>query len=678
MSLLLSLPVERPARASGEASAPLARRPLFVLAVGVLIVSCLGLYGFRLTLGTDLTDEAYYANLAVSRLRLPQGDTGDNSPHQSFGLLLQPAVRLYAAFVPDFTGVMLYLRFLYGAMSLATAFAAWTLLRRVLPAWTAVVVALVPVAFIPFGLPAPSYNTVAMLGTIASLCLYGGHLVRIWTGRPAGESAWVGSMIVPVAGAICALSVVAYPTTLLTAVAFFPIAAFLAPSWKGARPLLSLLFFGVVFLLLGAALVLGVFGLHKISEILAFDRAIGQHKDWAQPALMGWTQFTQHSAFPAYCALGAVITFLGRVFPRPGVRTAGAAGLLLLLAAVLRLPAASFCVRGHDLVFFLAFIGLPILFDLRFRATLSPAQRVLLILYCTGGVSGLLTAWTASNAMFNFPIGGLLATVASLGYIALDPPTARAWGRGRLALPVGSVGALAACSFIAIYGHGIGNLRALDSVVATGPFAGSRTTKAQATMIDQAQEQFLQWEGRCRTVAVVSPFAGLYLMTPLKPRTPCSYFHAFQPAAWEWFETLAVEPTNLPDLVVDFPEPVPPHPAMATLLAAHYRMVHSPGPMQVFLRRDLPAPPHDDTGHTWRHSDAQLSEIIRGGLRDQFNKTPDLTMPPFKTDQLSDQEISDVVAYFKSLWSLEHRQFQEEQNRRPPIPMPSPNAAGGR
>lgn len=95
-------------------------------------------------------------------------------------------------------------------------------------------------------------------------------------------------------------------------------------------------------------------------------------------------------------------------------------------------------------------------------------------------------------------------------------------------------------------------------------------------------------------------------------------------------------------------------------------------------RGDLPAPPHDDTGHTWRHSDTQLSEIIRGGLRDQFNKTPELTMPPFQADQLSDQQINDVLAYFKSLWSAEHRQFQEEQNRRPPIPMPSPNAESGR
>lgn len=84
---------------------------------------------------------------------------------------------------------------------------------------------------------------------------------------------------------------------------------------------------------------------------------------------------------------------------------------------------------------------------------------------------------------------------------------------------------------------------------------------------------------------------------------------------------------------------------------------------------DLPPPPHDDTGHTWRHSDAQLGDIIRNGQRDPFNRSPDLTMPPFK-DQLREEEIAAVIAYFKSLWSLEHRRFQEEQNQRQTLPMP--------
>ena len=87
-------------------------------------------------------------------------------------------------------------------------------------------------------------------------------------------------------------------------------------------------------------------------------------------------------------------------------------------------------------------------------------------------------------------------------------------------------------------------------------------------------------------------------------------------------------------------------------------------------RGDLPAPPHNDGGHTWRHSDAQLAEIIRNGLRDPFNKTPELTMPPFK-EQLTDAQIGDVITYFKSLWSTEHRAYQEEENHRGPMPQPS-------
>lgn len=88
-------------------------------------------------------------------------------------------------------------------------------------------------------------------------------------------------------------------------------------------------------------------------------------------------------------------------------------------------------------------------------------------------------------------------------------------------------------------------------------------------------------------------------------------------------------------------------------------------------RGNLPPPPHDDGGHTWRHSDAQIADSVRNGQRDRFNKTPELTMPSFK-DRLSDADIAAVTAYFKSLWSPEHRMFQEEQNQRPPMATPGP------
>jgi mono/diheme cytochrome c family protein len=90
-------------------------------------------------------------------------------------------------------------------------------------------------------------------------------------------------------------------------------------------------------------------------------------------------------------------------------------------------------------------------------------------------------------------------------------------------------------------------------------------------------------------------------------------------------------------------------------------------------RGNLPAPPHDTTGHTWRHGDGELHRIIRDGWRDRFNKTPELTMPPFK-DKLSDAEMWAVITYFKSLWSEEQRLWQWERSQEMPFPTP---AGGG-
>ncbi|MGH2452408.1 MAG: c-type cytochrome [bacterium] len=86
-------------------------------------------------------------------------------------------------------------------------------------------------------------------------------------------------------------------------------------------------------------------------------------------------------------------------------------------------------------------------------------------------------------------------------------------------------------------------------------------------------------------------------------------------------------------------------------------------------RGNLPPPPHDDAGHTWRHSDRELAAIISNGWRDPFNKTPDLTMPPFK-DKLTEADIRALITYFKSLWSDEHRRWQYEESRRETEPSP--------
>ncbi len=77
---------------------------------------------------------------------------------------------------------------------------------------------------------------------------------------------------------------------------------------------------------------------------------------------------------------------------------------------------------------------------------------------------------------------------------------------------------------------------------------------------------------------------------------------------------------------------------------------------------DLPSPPHDATGHSWRHADAVLYEMIAKGWRDPFNKTETLTMPAFG-GVLTPKEIAAVIAYLKTLWTPEQRRLQAEESQ---------------
>ncbi len=81
----------------------------------------------------------------------------------------------------------------------------------------------------------------------------------------------------------------------------------------------------------------------------------------------------------------------------------------------------------------------------------------------------------------------------------------------------------------------------------------------------------------------------------------------------------------------------------------------------------LPAPPHDETGHTWHDADAVLFGLTKEGLvSDRYAPAGYKSdMPAFK-DILTDDEIWAVLAYIKSTWPDEilARQREVERNHR--------------
>ena len=77
----------------------------------------------------------------------------------------------------------------------------------------------------------------------------------------------------------------------------------------------------------------------------------------------------------------------------------------------------------------------------------------------------------------------------------------------------------------------------------------------------------------------------------------------------------------------------------------------------------FPAPPHDDTGHTWHHPDEVLFGITKHGM------VPPYAPPGYESDmpafggKLTDDEIRAALAYIASRWSGEVRKARAEMMR---------------
>jgi len=77
----------------------------------------------------------------------------------------------------------------------------------------------------------------------------------------------------------------------------------------------------------------------------------------------------------------------------------------------------------------------------------------------------------------------------------------------------------------------------------------------------------------------------------------------------------------------------------------------------------MPAPPHDETGHTWHHSDKYLFMITKYGIEDIIGQKYPNNMPAYK-NILSDKEIISVLSYIKSTWPNKIKKIHDQINDR--------------
>jgi mono/diheme cytochrome c family protein len=76
----------------------------------------------------------------------------------------------------------------------------------------------------------------------------------------------------------------------------------------------------------------------------------------------------------------------------------------------------------------------------------------------------------------------------------------------------------------------------------------------------------------------------------------------------------------------------------------------------------MPAPPHDQSGHTWHHSEKLLFELTKFGIAKTAGLKDYQTRMPAYEDILSDEEIIAVLSYIKSRWPEELQRRHTEMS----------------
>lgn len=78
----------------------------------------------------------------------------------------------------------------------------------------------------------------------------------------------------------------------------------------------------------------------------------------------------------------------------------------------------------------------------------------------------------------------------------------------------------------------------------------------------------------------------------------------------------------------------------------------------------MPAPPHDETGHTWHHPDRLLFDITKYGIAKVANLEDYTSAMPVYEESLSDDDIVAVLSFIKSTWPDEMREGHDAMNAR--------------
>ncbi len=481
----------------------LARRYGKAEATGVAIFALLlVLLAIRITRGADLGDESYYAIFIDDWLKGGIATSSFLDIHQTAALAVYPAALAYTALKGSSDGLFLFLRALFLAGAVASALCWVIFLKRLgyrLLAWAGGIFVL---SFIPFGLPAPSYNTLGQQALTIALASFG--VAALLDGRTREQIWWL------IASACAwAVATVVYPPLII------PLGALcLFGLWYRdgcfPRPL--------SYVAMAAAAVCAVWSLvilsltfARLRDALIFSSTNFDPDGWGRKLAFVQNIFGVNIPFSMLC-----VAAIGIGLTRHRLPLLARLATVAVLAALFATTPALY-VRSHDAVTLAALTGLGLLSGLRTNA--SRTERVIGLVYATSLVAALTTSVTAFNSIYNFSIGALPAAALAV----MGRPGAK-FSSVVAALPISAaVAAVLSTSLFFYYGELPGQPLAPRERMADGFFCGLALVPNDAALIRLVQNRIDPLLENKPPIAIIGRLPGLALAMPARLSMPIAY-----------------------------------------------------------------------------------------------------------------------------------------------------------
>lgn len=486
----------------GSLNRTVRRPPPSQAVAATAVIAVVGITYWRIWHGVDLTDESFYVVLPWRFAHGASPFVDETTVAQQAGLLVTPFVWIWRELV-GVDGVVPYVRHLQFLFSLLVAAAVFVGLRSVLrSASAALLAAVAAVAFVPFDIHSLSYNTLGS-GLFTAGCLLAFRSLAPHSGN--GLRA--------VAGLCHGLAVFAYPSLAVAVATAFAGRLVLEPRrWRHEILVFGLSALGVFGVAMGT--VVGSAGVHAVADgyrrsakYLGHSQSPGKLVDVVQHQ---WA--TLHYWYLLLPVLGLLL--VAWRFRRP------LAVPLLLVLPVLCLPVAAG--RGLDSytasLGFVAHYGMLALPLLPLVWQRPDARRLFAAVWVPALVAGVATAMSSNNGGVNFGVGFLPAifvTTAFLVWALEDAAAAR----------IAVVPAVVVPALLLVLGWPVyrdGPVSTLDATVASGPYAGLRTSLNKKLWLEEIERDLDRVSPQCRIV-FLRDFPAGYLLSHSRADTSSAW-----------------------------------------------------------------------------------------------------------------------------------------------------------